>query len=387
MKVSLSVTPKKFSPGSRVAVEFDKDDWSIGTVVKATPTGYKIDFDYGEENRLIKTSEGRILEVLQKRKLKKPLTKSAVMALVADLKASRAPKKTPTKPSPSVKTPVSAPTHTEPTHAAPKTEDKQEKGLVALVGLPASTWDKLSHQTNRAKMHEVLEHLWSVCNAKLFAGRLHKATIRLQKDAGTHTRRLGSWSIRSRVLSFAPRIFTAPQDKALGVFVHELCHQAVTDIEQVNELVNGGHGPLWSAHMRRCGLDPARYAGSTDPFLTDKEVADRNAAVENYKANRKEAHEQAAEEGLKKFIAQTAAYPRAVTFTDPNTKQKYIGLAAGPKDRAGRRILVVVKQGGQMSALGVPADWIYYLPRGIDWSIIAEDPEYLAYAHRFHTYQ
>jgi hypothetical protein len=95
MKLVISSTSAtaKIAAGSRVAAEFEKNDWSIGTVVKANPTSYKIDFDYGETH-LLKPANIRILQVnvSTKKKMKKPLTYAEVKAIstVAIAKAAKA---------------------------------------------------------------------------------------------------------------------------------------------------------------------------------------------------------------------------------------------------------------------------------------------------------
>ena len=72
MKILISTSAVKFVAGDRVAAEFAKNDWSIGTVVKPTPTGYKIAFDWGED-KLIK-ADVKLMAVDSKRKIKRGLT-------------------------------------------------------------------------------------------------------------------------------------------------------------------------------------------------------------------------------------------------------------------------------------------------------------------------
>lgn len=57
----------------RIVVEFDKNDWAMGTVVKVVPTGFKIKFDYGEQ-KLLRHGEDRIFRVAEQAKHKEPLT-------------------------------------------------------------------------------------------------------------------------------------------------------------------------------------------------------------------------------------------------------------------------------------------------------------------------
>ena len=128
MLVSMSVA-KPLEPLARVAVEFDKDDWSVGTVVKATPTGYKIDFDYGEKNKLIKNGT-RIINIEQKRPLKKELTYKEVRELAEKYKLSRkkekpepVKKEEPVKPPKPPKVKPPKPPKVKP----PKTETPKEK--------------------------------------------------------------------------------------------------------------------------------------------------------------------------------------------------------------------------------------------------------------------
>ncbi len=79
--VSPSVKPfKVLEVGTKVAIEFDKDDWSLGTVVKYTPTGIKIDFFYGEL-KFIRNGKARMLEIPGKSRTKRELTYAQVKEL------------------------------------------------------------------------------------------------------------------------------------------------------------------------------------------------------------------------------------------------------------------------------------------------------------------
>ena len=100
MKILISMSAKAFVEGDRVAAEFDKNDWAAGTILKATPTGYRIDFDYGE-TKLLKAADIRFLPIGSK-KFKKGLTLAEVKALKPAAKpaakATPAKKATPVKP-------------------------------------------------------------------------------------------------------------------------------------------------------------------------------------------------------------------------------------------------------------------------------------------------
>ena len=122
MKIFISLSAPKFVAGDRVAVEFDKNDWACGTILKVTPTGYRIDFDYGE-SKLLKTTDARFLPV-GKKKYKKGLTLAEVKALKPEPAAKKeAPVKAKTAKEPATKKvaakPAPAPAKAKPVAKAP----------------------------------------------------------------------------------------------------------------------------------------------------------------------------------------------------------------------------------------------------------------------------
>jgi hypothetical protein len=69
------------------------------------------------------------------------------------------------------------------------------------------------------------------------------------------------------------RVFNAGQEKFLEIFVHEMCHQAVSEIDRVVD-INKGHGPYWKAWMVKSGIPPSRYDYTdAQEYMNDEERA------------------------------------------------------------------------------------------------------------------
>lgn len=161
MKLLISLSAPSLVAGDRVAVEFDKNDWALGTVVKPTPTGTKIDFDYGEQ-KLVKTGEAKIVPVTSKKKIKKPLTLAEVRALktTAIPKAAPAPK---AKAAPAAK----------PTTIAKKiyVPHEQEKSFVGSV--VKSRFGDIAILTSKYG-RKYIEYKWSTVSGKSMTGWLKR---------------------------------------------------------------------------------------------------------------------------------------------------------------------------------------------------------------------
>lgn len=358
MKILISLSAvKNFAPGTRVAVEFDKDDWSVGTVVKTTPTGWKIDFDYGEKNRLIKATDGRIQEVAQKRSLKKPLTYAQVKAL----KPARTAPKPVVKATPAVKTKPTKPARPPVADTEPK-ETLEEHRLTKEFGRP-QLWSKLDHKSGRTEKLGYIHDLWNTANHKLFGGKLPEpAAIKMTRDAGERTQGLGVWYPLKRILGFSPRLFIAPEHRVVETVIHEMCHQAVSEIDRVVDRSRGGHGPAWQAWMRKCGLDPNRYASGQDDFLTQEEKDARQKRLDTLQV----AREAAKNSGMVQMtLAHLRTLPRAVMYVNSTTGTTHKGLAVGPHDRAAKRIMVI-SEPTLRHWVNVPTTWLHLLPEGPD---------------------
>ena len=105
MKVMISLSITLPTEGDRVAVEFGKDLWYLGKIVKTTPSTFKVDFDDGDQ-KTYKVGVAKFRKITA-RKSPKPFTASEVR----EMKAVPTPKvaAAPAKPARTPRTPVAAP--------------------------------------------------------------------------------------------------------------------------------------------------------------------------------------------------------------------------------------------------------------------------------------
>lgn len=131
---------------------------------------------------------------------------------------------------------------------------------------------------------EYMKQVWARANTLIFGNHLMRANFRFLKDQKTKSfKRRGHWQASVRELAMSRRTFTAGEEKFLEIFVHEMCHQAVTDINHAIE-GEGGHGPLWKSWMVKSGIPPSRY-DMTDAtqYMDDVEKARHDKKLTEYK--------------------------------------------------------------------------------------------------------
>lgn len=144
------------------------------------------------------------------------------------------------------------------TVARGSSDDQQQNRLVKLYGQP-QLFKAAATGTDQDKL-AYLKTLWINVNRQLCGGRLKRAKLDLSKhrtagEIGYSGYVLGSWVPSTRTLSVSRRLFTIGQEGfALQTIVHELCHQAVTDVD--GEAGDISHGGPWQAWMKKAGLKP-----------------------------------------------------------------------------------------------------------------------------------
>jgi predicted SprT family Zn-dependent metalloprotease len=130
-----------------------------------------------------------------------------------------------------------------------------------------------------------LGQLWNKLNREKFGEKLKLPHIRFLKDQkATKMRCRGKWQPGDRCIAVARRLFN--NEKALyETFLHEMCHQAVSEIDKIR---NGGHGYAWCTWMRKVGLPPRQYDHNDNTaYMSEhekkahvKKVEERKALVE-----------------------------------------------------------------------------------------------------------
>lgn len=122
-----------------------------------------------------------------------------------------------------------------------------------------------------------LETLWNKCNREKFENKLRQPHIRLMKNT-SRVGSLGHWQSSGRTIAIHPRLFKAGLVKVLEVMLHEMAHQAVSEIDMIK---NGGHGSEWRRWMYKIGLPPDRVSqDDITVYMSDKEKAHKEKREE-----------------------------------------------------------------------------------------------------------
>lgn len=141
-----------------------------------------------------------------------------------------------------------------------------------------------SHGGDQGKINYMTD-VWHRANKLIFDNRLKFPSIlRFLKEQSTDSfRRRGHWARDKREIAMSRRVFNAGEEKFLEIFVHEMCHQAVSEIDRVVD-TNMGHGPYWTAWMVKAGIPPSRYdTTDTQEYMDDEEKENHQAKLDGLK--------------------------------------------------------------------------------------------------------
>ena len=113
---------------------------------------------------------------------------------------------------------------------------------------------------------EIISKYWNEFNDKFFNGRLTKPRLAwLPKQPVSSIRKYGHWDKINKEICLSP-ILLNKIDALKNVLIHEMCHQAVTEINNAPIYVRkydrsyqGGHGEQWKQWMEACGRNPNRF--------------------------------------------------------------------------------------------------------------------------------
>lgn len=151
-----------------------------------------------------------------------------------------------------------------------------EVPLYLQAALPIM-FEKIKTDADRIKY---MQHVHKKANMLIFDNRLQLPNIRFLKEQQAKSfRRRGHWQASKNEIAMSRRVFNAGEDKFLEIFVHEMCHQAVSRLDRVID-TNKGHGPYWTAWMVKAGIPPSRYdMTDTQEYMHDaeKEETERKA--------------------------------------------------------------------------------------------------------------
>ncbi len=249
---------------------------------------------------------------------------------------------------------------------AAKQETQPDDGKPHLPPKLAKLYLDCRRPPASSKQLLLMREAWTYFNHQVFGGRLKPAHMRLMRTVGAERKHtLGTWSAGTRTLSIQPTTFKGPLATFVETFVHEMCHQAVTDINQTRDSGPGGHGPLWSAWMRKCGLSPNSFMTiNRDEFMdTDEKEAYRQKIAE------REAQRQKADEEQHKYRHMWSPQDGKPAIARIN--DKYVeGILVCPSAKDGRTWAFIERNSVYSNRFWrVPADSLY------EWNGPPEDAE------------
>lgn len=145
---------------------------------------------------------------------------------------------------------------------------------------------KTDNKTFRLRLR-FMHTLWKYLNQHKFGSDLVEPHMGLMKNvAGKSLRVRGRWWAGKRLLEVSPRLFNASQNFFLEVFMHEMCHQAVSEVDKVRD-TNKGHGPVWAKWMKHVGLNPLRFdPNDNTTYITEDEKAEHQEEQDKRRAVR-----------------------------------------------------------------------------------------------------
>ena len=135
--------------------------------------------------------------------------------------------------------------------------------------------EELYYHAQKSKLGAIqyLTVLWHRINTDIFHGELKLPKLYIMKDVGTKFRTLGIWYGGTRKLGISDRLFHGKEIPVLTTLVHEICHQAVHEIDHVYSREEQGHGIEWQRWMVHAGLTPSRYSKyDMAGFMTPEEL-------------------------------------------------------------------------------------------------------------------
>lgn len=195
------------------------------------------------------------------------------------------------------------------------------KALYETVG-DANAYDKACAGSDLQKL-DYLHAVYRRANQAIFDNRMRMPRVRFFKEQKANSfRKRGHWSPRDREIALGRRLFNASEIHVLNTFVHEMCHQAVTDIDRAID-PNGGHGPRWIAWMQKSGIPPDRYDTTDQMEYMNEEERLKTEQV------RRERERQMTENYRTKARPSALALGTPVQFYQPSEFKWIQGVAVG----------------------------------------------------------
>lgn len=173
--------------------------------------------------------------------------------------------------------------------------------------------------------------LWHYLNKAKFSGLMKEPKFNLLNDQAAYRMRLrGRWWPKKRVLDIAPRLFNAHQDFFVEIMLHEMCHQAVSEIDHADwDTSEQGHGPYWRTWMTKVGLNPRRFdPNDNSTYMTEDEKEAHQELLEK----RKQALDTIQQQGLQHLHTFNGPKPATAVWNG----HVLIGLLVCPTVKSGK---------------------------------------------------
>jgi len=151
---------------------------------------------------------------------------------------------------------------------------------------------------NREVLKRFIYNLYFRFNKKFFNNKLKIPIIRVGDVYGHNDGSLGFWNSIERVFYIDSKLFNSNFNNLEETVLHEMCHQAVDDIDKIHPLISPednktvwtekeakkfialGHGKEWKKWMRHCGLKPEIFFDSiVNKINYDKEKMDERKQI------------------------------------------------------------------------------------------------------------
>lgn len=183
------------------------------------------------------------------------------------------------------------------------------------------------------------KQLWKYLNNVKFQDRMILPTLGFLKATDPKNMRLrGRWWAVKRLLEVSPNLYNAHQDFFVEIFLHEMCHQAVSEIDKTRENEQKGHGPLWQKWMKHVGLNPRRFDPNDNTVYMNKEQLDQHLKEkEQRKLNFQSLEQQIQQMGLRRNMGPRSNTPCQIGIDGRMVK----GMIVCPANQNGSKLAIL----------------------------------------------
>ncbi len=336
-QASLSASIRK--KGDRVIVKANPNEWYTGTITRINPTSTSVLFD-DHATSVIKEPDYKDMKpMLINYKSDEPLTDAEALPLWKKAASTVSKIKMPVKEVPSKDT----------DKVAMAARDKQ-----LLKHGHAKAYEQARGSNNPALIVKWMHLAWTSLNHAYFKGAMREPVLVNITYAQERKAKVGGvWKAMDRHLCLGVTLFDGTELSVLKALLHEMCHQAVSEIDN---LVGVGHGVPWGRWMHTVGqhvylqIDPTHDV----PYMLQFEPADA-AQLPLMRLTPRET----AVKGLMPIVRMPRRDTPVQVYTKGGTIRKGL-LVANPDKDATTCILILVPSSDRYQTVDI-AD-VYVLP-------------------------